>query len=322
MRTAPVLATLFLALSATPAAAIDGPADLAPAPATTPTPDATIAPPPLKESGLKIRTTVQRSGENSITLGWIAPKRHMTLQTSTVQPVREQGSWVFPGAPVQPVVVTGKPLQADRGAFAAGKPKYRFQVTVEGLAPDTGYYSVVRLPLSPAYKPVEQAFKTVTARKLADRVTREVVIKVHKVHVIKDGDKGLRGRGEGSFSARVVPHAKAQTESAWGGWQHYKKFTDGQTLDANFGDWVRTDSDTVVVQIQGREDDDDAFEFCPFGGGGHKPLQGSDKCRDTAFASAVVDVRFPGRQQVVARVKGDPALNFTADVEVQVKRLS
>ena len=292
---------------------------------------ANVSDKPLVNSGHKISPKGRSVTSDSITLKWEATKQFVTMQTSRHEPVMTKSGWKFPGAPVQPVVVKGTPLQkAGSGSFTAGKSRFAFKKTVSGLAERTEYFTIVTVPVGPGYKPVGQAWSNTTKLKhstLAAQEVRQVKMTVESVKIGKDGDTGIRGKGEVRFGVRVAPDANPQIASNWGNWSHewndYTKANNGDRVNfrTHLTHTISTTKSTAFVEVQGYENDVDAFDNCAIEGGPKTGQQYSDKCFDAAIAQASIKLNTkPGKtttQYVTAQVYRGPALTFTAVVKVQ-----
>lgn len=286
---------------------------------------------PLVNSGHKISPIKQLSTSNSITLKWQATKQYTTLRTSTTKPVHTKTGWKFNGSPVQPVVVKGTPKhKGGKNNLSSGKTTYSFSKTITGLHEHTGYYSVTTVPVGPGYKPVEQAWLTTTKLKnssLATPKVRQVRMTVSSVKVTKDGDTGIRGKGEVRFGVRVAPNANPLEASSWGSWSHnwddYTKADSGDTVKFRnpLTHTTTTTKSTAFVEVQGYENDIDAFDNCAIEGGPTPAKQYSDKCFDAAVAQGSLKLTTKNKgvttQYVTAKVYRSPALQFTAVVKVE-----
>lgn len=321
-------ATVIAAVGAVGAAATAS-AQTPPAP-TSHGPSSVSTKPPVN-SGHLITPTGQSSTSDSITLKWKATKQFVTLQTSTTKPTHTKQGWKFPGQVVQPVVVKGTPLtKGGKNKLTGGKTTYQFSKTITGLTERTGYYSVATLPLGPGYKPVGQAWLTKTTVKHTALTTprvRKVRMSVDAVKVVKDGDTGIRGKGEVRFGVRLAPDANPAVASDWGSWSHnwddYTKASNGDTVKfrSPLVHEITTTKSSAFVEVQGYENDVDAFDNCAIQGGPDTAKQYSDKCFDAAVAQGSLKLKTKSHgmttQYVEARVYRGPALQFTAVVKVQ-----
>lgn len=286
---------------------------------------------PLVESGHKITPKSQSSTASKVGLRWEATKSFVNMQTSTKKPTMTKTGWKFPGAPVQPVVVKGTPLhKGNTASLHGGKSRYAFSKSISGLSERTGYYTVVTVPLGPGYKPVQQAWLTKTKLKNANVTTpqlRKVQMTVESVKVTKDGDTGIRGKGEVRFGARIAPEANPLAASNWGNWSHnwndYTKADSGDrvTFRTPLTHTITTSKSTAFVEVQGYENDVDSWDYCAIEGGPTTGQQYSDSCFDAALAQASIKLKTKkGKittQYVTAKVYRSPALQFTATVKVQ-----
>ena len=286
---------------------------------------------PLVDSGHKINHRGQSSTSNSVTLKWEATKQYTTLQTSTTKPVKTKTGWKFNGGPVQPVIVKGTPThQGGKDTLTGGKTTYSFSKTITGLKEHKGYYSVATVPVGPGYKPVQQAWLTVTKFKngsLSTTKVRQVRMTVGSVKVTKDADSGLRGKGEVRFGVRLAPDADPMKASNWGSWSHnwddYTKAGTGDTVKFRnpLTHTITTTKSTAFVEVQGYENDIDAFDYCAIEGGPDTAKQYSDKCFDAAVAQGSLKLTTKKHgvttQYVTAKVYRSPALQFTAVVKVE-----
>ena len=286
---------------------------------------------PLVNSGHKLTPAGQTSTWNSITLKWKATKRFVTLQTSTAEPVNTKQGWKFNGGPVQPVIVKGTPVtKGGNSTLSGGKPTYVFNKTISGLDEHTQYYSVATVPLGTGYKPVQQAWGTTTKIKNSSLTTpqvRKVRMTVGSVKVVKDADKGLRGKGEVRFGVRLAPEANPLIASDWGSWSHswndYTKADSGDTVKfrAPLVHEIATTKSSAFVEVQGYENDVDAFDNCAIQGGENTAKQYGDKCFDAAVAQASLKLKTKkhgvSTQYVTAKVYRGPAPQFTAVGKVE-----
>lgn len=286
---------------------------------------------PLVNSGHKIQPKAQTSTSDSITLKWQATKQFTTLQTATSKPVHTKTGWKFNGGPVQPVIVKGTPThKGGKDKLTGGKATYSFSKTITGLQEHTGYYSVATVPTGPGYKPVQQAWLTSTKLKntsLATPKVRMVRMTVDAVKVTKDGDTGIRGRGEVRFGVRLAPNADPNQASWWGSWSHkwddYTKANNGDTVKFRnpLTHTISTTKSTAFVEVQGYENDVDPFDNCAIEGGENTAKQYSDKCFDAAVAQGSLKLTTKKNavttQYVTAKVYRGPALQFTAQVKVE-----
>ena len=150
---------------------------------------------------------------------------------------------------------------------------------------------------------------------------------VESVKVVKDGDTGIRGKGEVRFGARIAPDANPANASTWGSWSHewddYTKASNGDrvTFRTPLTHTISTTKSTAFVEVQGYENDVDTFDNCAIEGGAKTGQQYSDKCFDAAVAQASLKLNTKvGKtttQYVTVQVYRSPALTFTAVVKVQ-----
>lgn len=315
----------------TPTDLPQGPSDIA-APAPAPSAPGGIADAPAVASGATLTDfTVKPIKAFSFTYHWKSNRKTSLFQSSTQQLVKTDGVYSF-GKSVKSVTVTGTRIGKGKpGQLAGGAPTYKFSHTVTGTQPQTKYFVLVSVPLSSGFLPVQRAWSTTTeaapALPPAKRQTRIVTAKVTQIKVIKDGDTGIRGKGEVSFGVRLAPDADKTIPSAWGDFSHgpdgYFKAKDGQTikLSNSLDHEITTTANKALVEVQGFENDVDVHEnFCPQGSFADAPArEDSDNCYDAAVARVLVDL--PGgnkssKQTVTAKVPGSPALSFEATVVV------
>ncbi len=228
-------------------------------------------------------------------------------------------------------MVKGTPtVKGNKNSLAGAKTTYKFSKTVAGLKENTGYYSVVNVPVGGGYLPVQQAWHNTTKRRQLDRTkaeVRKVRMTVDSVKVTKDGDTGLRGKGEVRFGVRLAPDANPMVASNWGSWSHawddYTKASSGDTV--KFGKplthTITTSKSQAYVEIQGYENDVDPLDYCAIEGGPTTAKQYSDKCFDAAVAQGslklVTKKNGVSTQYVTVKVHRSPALQFTAVVKVE-----
>lgn len=286
---------------------------------------------PLINSGHKVTPVSVSTTASTISLRWEATKSFTTIQTSKKKPTFTKSGWKFPGAPVQPAVVKGKAIhKGDTASLTSGKSRYSFNQSISGLAERTGYYTVVTVPVGPGYKPVQQAWFNKTKLKntnLSAPKVRVVKMTVDSVKVIKDGDTGIRGKGEVRFGARLAPEANPLVASEWGNWSHnwndYTKANNGDrvTFRTPLTHTINTTKSTAFVEVQGYENDVESWDYCAIEGGPKTAQQYSDKCFDAAVAVASLKLNTKAgkktTQYVTAKVYRGPALQFSATVKVQ-----
>ncbi len=308
-----------------------GPGEIA-APEPKPTNPGGIADKPPVSSGAILRDFTAKPVEAfSFTYNWTSNRKTSLFQASTAKFTKKDGLYSLP-ASAETVKVTGTKIGSGKGGdLAGGAPNYRFTHTVTGTQPSTVYSVLVSVPLSDAFLPVQRAWTTTTkappALPPAQLKSHLVSVKVTQIKVIKDGDTGLRGKGEVSFGVRLAPDADATIPSNWGDFTHgpdgYFKAKNGQTLNltnALTHDIVTT-KNKALVEVQGLENDVDVFEgFCPLGAWENVTAREfSDNCYDASVARALVSIpakKGSSKQTVTATVPGSPGLSFEAQVEV------
>ena len=314
---------------------------IAPATAQSPVPPQPKGPgslslAPLQDSGLSFADLSHSRAATSLTFGWQAAFPKASLQLSQSKPIKKSGSWEFPGALVASSTVNGTALGGGKiGSLGSQNSNYKFNQKVSGLKPATKYYAVARLSLPGGIKPVEQAWELKTSLKpdidlpVQKTPTRVVTATVKKLHIIKDGDKGVKGKGEARFGIRLAPNAKPSIPSLWGDWSHsvydYMKVTDNSTarLPHPISHTIQTKKDIAVVEIQGYENDVWKAKNCPVEGGPQTGKAFSDNCWDAAVATFAVPLpKSDGSslQVVEAHTQRDPSLKFSAVVEVKAHR--
>ncbi len=294
-------------------------------------PDGFADKPPVSSGATLTDFTAKPVEAFSFTYNWTSNRKTSLFQSSTAKFTKTDGLYSLPASSV-PVKVTGTKIGSGKGGeLAGGASSYRFSHTVTGTQPSTAYSVLVSVPLSDAYLPVQRAWTTTTkappALPPAKLKSHAVSVKVTQIKVIKDGDTGLRGKGEVSFGVRLAPDANRKIPSNWGDFTHgpdgWFKAKNGQTLNltnALTHDIVTT-KNKALVEVQGLENDVDVLEgFCPLGAWENVVARDfSDNCYDASVARALVNIPAKAgssKQTVTATVQGSPGLTFEAKVVV------
>lgn len=239
-----------------------------------------------------------------------------TVSWSTQPPTTSGGRWSMPGA--QPQALTGA---KQNGTF-------RFGFSRDGLVPARTYHALIEVHGAPG-QPSNQFVRTVTTK------TRHIRVTPVRIDIVKDGDRGVRGRGELHFGVRAVEDgALPQSAGFWGAFTEEHKLRDGDsvTLDGKGHEYVTTTRHNLaIIQVQAYEDDRDLFgDPCGIASLGmpakllkKKPSQASNTCWESAYATAYVTLptgRYEGVQvrTGVATPSGTSSVRISAGVRVEV----
>lgn len=239
-----------------------------------------------------------------------------TVSWSSQPPTKSGGRWSMPGA--QPQALTGA---KQNGTF-------RFGFSRDGLVPARTYHALIEVHGAPG-QPSNQFVRTVTTK------TRHIRVTPVRVQIIKDGDRGARGKGELHFGVRSVEDgALPKAAGFWGAFTEEYKLRDGDsiTLDGKGHEYVTTTRHNLaIVQVQAYEDDRDLFgDPCGIASLGmpakllkKKPAQASNSCWESTFATAYVPLptgRYEGTQvrTGVATSSGLSSVKISADVRVEI----
>ena len=270
--------------------------------------------PPGPNTG-RVMSISSSTGDTWGDVSFSSNKSKVIVQISTTKPHWEGD--VYTMGAVSPVLLVGTPAPAAPNTLAT-EARYDFTISPSGLTPATTYYVLYQVPGVNGQKPSYNSSLFTTK-------TRYVRMTPLVTHVSNDSDKGGNA-GEIRFGVRVAPDGNPIAASEWGGWTKEYSLDSGDDVDlskANIGHTVSTRAKTVTVQVQGRENDVQGWDWdCAVQGGAMTPKQYSDHCYDEAYAEAVATLptgRYTGahKQVVHATVNRGPALEFQSDVLVE-----
>ena len=295
-----------------------GPAHAESPPAPAPQPQLGIpAPGPIVDLNYdlgsnqhEILSTTASTGDNYADLTFIANTPNVIVQTSTTKPYLKDGHLTV-GA------VSPQPLQGVHVGLEGAKTWW-FHFSRDGLTPGTTYYNLFTLNGVAGQEPNRstQTFKT------KNRYVRSTPL---SVHVTSDADAGLKGAGDLTFLFRKAPDANPLAATTWNRWTNTLYIDSGDTRDLsgmNLGETFSTKANTAIFQVQGRENDVQAYDNCAIEGGENTPKQYSDACYDMAYAQGTAQLpttRYQGahKQIIKAVVTRTPALRFEVNILVE-----